>query len=121
MTFGDFSMSAMELNAKAGGNQEFPYESVEELVENTGTIYNQTMALGHLDFSKWDDKFEKDWEDVSLALVGLVVGGWCGALLVDPALLTAHGVLVVRLTVVGAGVLVVAGVLSLVGDITGDL
>ena len=58
---------------------------------------------------------------VSLALVGLVVGGWCGALLVDPALLTAHGVLVVRLTVVGAGVLVVAGVLSLVGDITGDL
>jgi coenzyme F420 hydrogenase subunit beta len=44
--------------------------SVEELVENTGTIYNQTMALGHLDFSKWDEKFDKDWADVSLALVG---------------------------------------------------
>jgi hypothetical protein len=31
---GDFSMTAMELNAKAGGNQEFPYESVEELVDD---------------------------------------------------------------------------------------
>ena len=31
---GDFSMTAMELNAKAGGNQEFPYEGVEELVDD---------------------------------------------------------------------------------------
>jgi hypothetical protein len=31
---GDFSMTAMELNAKAGSNQEFPYESVEELVDD---------------------------------------------------------------------------------------
>ena len=31
---GDFSMTAMELNAKAGGNQEFPYESVEEIVDD---------------------------------------------------------------------------------------
>jgi hypothetical protein len=52
---------------------------------------------------------------VTLALLGVVVGGWCGALLVDPGLLTAHGLLVVRLTAVGAGVLVVAGVLSLAG------
>ena len=43
----------------------------EELVENTGTIYNQTMALGHLDFSKWEQKLpDKPWEDISLALVG---------------------------------------------------
>ncbi|WP_340098014.1 Coenzyme F420 hydrogenase/dehydrogenase, beta subunit C-terminal domain [Salinibaculum salinum] len=42
----------------------------EEVTENTGTIYNQTMALGHLDFKQWEDKFEKDWEDISLALVG---------------------------------------------------
>jgi hypothetical protein len=52
----------------------------------------------------------------ALALVGLVVAGWCGALLLDPSLLTAHGVLVVRLTAVGAAVLVVAGGLSLVGE-----
>jgi hypothetical protein len=31
---GEFSMSAMELNAKAGDHQEFPYESVEELVDD---------------------------------------------------------------------------------------
>jgi hypothetical protein len=31
---GDFSMTAMEINAKAGGNQEFPYESVDELVDD---------------------------------------------------------------------------------------
>lgn len=48
----------------------FMATSPEELIANTGTIYSQTMALGHLDFSKWDDKFEKDWADVSLALVG---------------------------------------------------
>ena len=31
---GDFSMTAMELNTKAGGEQEFPYESVDELVDD---------------------------------------------------------------------------------------
>ena len=31
---GEFSMTAMELNANAGGSQEFPYESVEELVDD---------------------------------------------------------------------------------------
>ena len=31
---GDFSMTAMELNTKGGGNQEFPYESVDDLVND---------------------------------------------------------------------------------------
>jgi len=31
---GDFSMTAMELNMKAGGDQEFPYETLEELVDD---------------------------------------------------------------------------------------
>jgi len=31
---GEFSMTAMELNTKAGGTQEFPYESVDELVDD---------------------------------------------------------------------------------------
>lgn len=31
---GDFSMTAMELNAKASGHQEFPYETVDELVDD---------------------------------------------------------------------------------------
>jgi coenzyme F420 hydrogenase subunit beta len=63
------------LIASESGDEEWKAEgfmatTTEELVENTGTIYNQTMALGHLDFSKWEDKFEKEWEDISLALVG---------------------------------------------------
>jgi hypothetical protein len=31
---GDFSMTAMELGSKLAGTQEFPYESVEELVDD---------------------------------------------------------------------------------------
>jgi coenzyme F420 hydrogenase subunit beta len=42
----------------------------EELIANAGSWYNQTMALGNLDLKQWEDKVEKDWEDVSLALVG---------------------------------------------------
>jgi hypothetical protein len=30
----DFSMTAMELNTKAGGEQEFPYEDVDDLVDD---------------------------------------------------------------------------------------
>ncbi len=66
----DGALIATESDDDPWKAEGFMATSVEELVENTGTIYNQTMALGHLDFSKWDDKFEKDWEDISLALVG---------------------------------------------------
>jgi hypothetical protein len=31
---GNFSMTAMELNTKASGNQEFPYETVDDLVDD---------------------------------------------------------------------------------------
>ena len=31
---GDFSMTAMELNTKGGGSQDFPYEDVESLVDD---------------------------------------------------------------------------------------
>ena len=31
---GEFSMTAMELGTKAGDTQEFPYDSVEELVDD---------------------------------------------------------------------------------------
>ena len=31
---GDFSMTAMELNTKGGGQQDFPYENVESLVDD---------------------------------------------------------------------------------------
>jgi hypothetical protein len=31
---GDFSMTAMELNTRAGGDQDFPYEDVDALVDD---------------------------------------------------------------------------------------
>ncbi|WP_336326016.1 Coenzyme F420 hydrogenase/dehydrogenase, beta subunit C-terminal domain [Halovenus sp. HT40] len=66
----DGALIASESGDESWKAEGFMATTPEELKANTGTIYNQTMALGHLDFSKWEDKFEKDWEDISLALVG---------------------------------------------------
>lgn len=41
----DFSMTAMELNTKASGNQEFPYETVEDLVDD---VMDGLEEEGHL-------------------------------------------------------------------------
>ncbi len=42
-----------------------------ELIENAGSFYNQTMALGNLNVDRWREKFpEKDPRELSLALVG---------------------------------------------------
>ncbi len=68
----DGALIATESDEDPWKAEGFLATSEEELVENTGTIYNQTMALGHLDFDKWEHKLPegKSWEDVSLALVG---------------------------------------------------
>ncbi len=66
----DGALIATESEEDPWKAEGFMATSPAELKANTGTIYSQTMALGHLDFSKWDDKFEKDWEDISLAIVG---------------------------------------------------
>ena len=42
---GDFSMTAMELNTKSGGNQNFPYEDVDSLVDD---IMDGLEEGGHL-------------------------------------------------------------------------
>ena len=43
----------------------------EELVDNAGSIYNQTMALGNLDLEQWAAKLpDRPPEEISLALVG---------------------------------------------------
>lgn len=45
--------------------------TTEELIENAGSFYNQTMALGNLDVEQWDEQLpDTDPEDLSLALVG---------------------------------------------------
>jgi coenzyme F420 hydrogenase subunit beta len=41
-----------------------------ELVENAGSFYNQTMALGNVDLERWEHKLDGPVEDASLALVG---------------------------------------------------
>jgi len=66
----DGALIATESDEDPWKAEGFMATSPEELKDNTGTIYSQTMALGHLDFSKWADKFEKGWEDISLAVVG---------------------------------------------------
>ena len=42
---GDFSMTAMALNTKSGGNQDFPYEDVDSLVDD---IMDGLEEGGHL-------------------------------------------------------------------------
>jgi hypothetical protein len=42
---GEFSMTAMELSTKASGSQEFPYETVEELVDD---VMEGLEEEGHL-------------------------------------------------------------------------
>jgi coenzyme F420 hydrogenase subunit beta len=66
----DGALIATESEEEPWKAEGFMATSPEEVIANTGTIYSQTMALGHLDFSKWADKFEKGWDEVSLALVG---------------------------------------------------
>jgi coenzyme F420 hydrogenase subunit beta len=66
----DGALIATESDEDPWKAEGFMATSPAELKANTGTIYSQTMALGHLDFSQWADKFEKPWEEVSLALVG---------------------------------------------------
>ncbi|MHC3438564.1 Coenzyme F420 hydrogenase/dehydrogenase, beta subunit C-terminal domain [Natrialbaceae archaeon A-gly3] len=41
-----------------------------ECIENAGSFYNQTLALGNLDLSRWEHKLEVPLEEASLALVG---------------------------------------------------
>jgi coenzyme F420 hydrogenase subunit beta len=68
----DGALVATESDDEPWKAEGFLATTEAELVENTGTIYNQTMALGHLDFDEWAHKLpdEKSWDDVSLALVG---------------------------------------------------
>lgn len=43
----------------------------EDLIENAGSYYNQTMALGNLDLEQWQHKLpDKSLEELSLAVVG---------------------------------------------------
>lgn len=67
----DGALIATESDEESWKAESFLATSTEELIENAGSFYNQTMALGNLDLSRWEDKLpETDPEDLSLALVG---------------------------------------------------
>jgi len=67
----DGALVATESEDEAWKAESFLATTPEELIENAGSFYNQTMALGNLDLDQWAHKLpEKPLEELSLALVG---------------------------------------------------
>jgi coenzyme F420 hydrogenase subunit beta len=67
----DGALVATESDEEPWKAESFLATTPEELIENAGSFYNQTMALGNLGLDRWEHKLpEKDPEDLSLALVG---------------------------------------------------
>lgn len=67
----DGALIATESDDDPWKAESFLATTHEELVANTGTIYNQTMALGNLDLARWEHKLpDKPFEEISLAIVG---------------------------------------------------
>ncbi|AUV83172.1 coenzyme F420 hydrogenase [Salinigranum rubrum] len=66
----DGALVATESATEPWKAEPFLATTPEELVENAGSFYNQTMALGALDVSDLVADIDGDPEDLSLALVG---------------------------------------------------
>ncbi len=67
----DGALIATESETDPWKAESFLAITPSELIENAGSFYNQTMALGNLDIARWEDKLpDKSPEDLSLALVG---------------------------------------------------
>ena len=67
----DGAMVATESETEPWKAEPFLATTPEELVENAGSFYNQTMAVGAVDVEQWADKLPTtDPEELSLALVG---------------------------------------------------
>ncbi|MFP9192297.1 Coenzyme F420 hydrogenase/dehydrogenase, beta subunit C-terminal domain [Natronosalvus vescus] len=67
----DGALIATESEDEPWKAESYLATSYEDLIANAGTIYNQTMALGHLDLDEWTHKLpDKPLEEISLALVG---------------------------------------------------
>jgi coenzyme F420 hydrogenase subunit beta len=67
----DGALIATESDEEPWKAESFLATTPEEVFENAGTIYNQTLALGNLDVAQWEEKLpDKPWEELSLALVG---------------------------------------------------
>jgi coenzyme F420 hydrogenase subunit beta len=67
----DGAVIATESDEEPWKAEGFLAVTTEELIENAGSFYNQTMALGHLDLDRWADKLpDKPRSELSLAVVG---------------------------------------------------
>ena len=67
----DGALIATESEDEPWKAEPFLATTTQELIANTGTIYNQTLALGALEYKQWKDKLPNvDPDDLSLALVG---------------------------------------------------
>ncbi|MFA9503026.1 Coenzyme F420 hydrogenase/dehydrogenase, beta subunit C-terminal domain [Natrinema sp. H-ect1] len=67
----DGALVATESEEEEWKAESYLATTTEELIENAGTVYNQTLALGNLDLEQWEHKLpDKDWDDLSLAIVG---------------------------------------------------
>jgi coenzyme F420 hydrogenase subunit beta len=67
----DGALIATEADDDPWKAESFLATTTEELIENAGSFYNQTMALGNLNVKQWEHKLpDKSWDELSLALVG---------------------------------------------------
>jgi coenzyme F420 hydrogenase subunit beta len=67
----DGALIATESDDEEWKAESFLATTPEECIENTGSFYNQTLALGNLDLDRWSHKLpDEPLEELSLALVG---------------------------------------------------
>ncbi|WP_436911409.1 Coenzyme F420 hydrogenase/dehydrogenase, beta subunit C-terminal domain [Halosimplex marinum] len=66
----DGALIATESDDEPWKAESFLATTPEECIENAGSFYNQTMALGNLNLSQWEHKLDVPVEEASLALVG---------------------------------------------------
>ena len=66
----DGALIATESGEDPWKAESFLATTPEECIENAGSFYNQTMALGNLALEQWAHKLDVPVEEASLALVG---------------------------------------------------
>ncbi|MDS0278622.1 Coenzyme F420 hydrogenase/dehydrogenase, beta subunit C-terminal domain [Halomicroarcula sp. S1AR25-4] len=66
----DGALIATESDEEPWKAESFLATTPEECIENAGSFYNQTLALGNLDLSQWAHKLGVPLSEASLALVG---------------------------------------------------
>jgi len=66
----DGALIATESDDAEWKAESFLATTPEECIDNAGSFYNQTLALGNLDLEQWEHKLDVPLSEASLALVG---------------------------------------------------